>query len=217
MNLVLLGAPGVGKGTQAEKMSEEYAIAHISTGDILREAVDQGTDLGIKARTYMSEGKLVPDELVISIVEERLRQDDCQDGFILDGFPRTVAQAEVLGNVLGNMGKKLDMVLDIEVDQQELVRRLTKRRQCGKCGKIYHLEYNPPADEGICDECGGAIYQRADDKEEAIKKRLEEYRSKTHPLIAYYEKLDLLKVVDGQQAAADVFADIRKVIEGALA
>ena len=214
MNLVLLGAPGVGKGTQAELISKEYDIRHISTGDILREAVEKKTDLGIQAKNYMSEGKLVPDELVINIVTERLGQEDCQEGFMLDGFPRTVAQAEVLQSVLEKMEKKLDLVLDIEVDEQELIHRLTRRRQCRECGKIYHLSNNPPEVDGICDICGGEVYHRADDRESAIKKRLEEYQSKTRPLISYYNQHRLLQVIDGKQNADKVFGEINKVLKG---
>lgn len=215
MKLVMLGAPGAGKGTQATTISQKYRVPHISTGDILREAVAKGTGLGAKAKIYMDAGKLVPDQLVIDIVKERLGEVDCRGGFVLDGFPRTVAQAEVLQDVLERMDRQLDAVLDIEVDQDELIRRLTLRRQCRDCGKIFHLAYDPPKVEGTCDSCGGQIYQRADDQEIAIKERLEEYRKKTQPLIAYYKELGLLRVINGKQAADGVFSDINRVLEAA--
>ncbi len=213
MKLVMLGAPGAGKGTQATLISQEYNVPHISTGDILREAVGQQTKLGMQAKVYMDAGKLVPDELVINIVKERLSQEDCKNGFILDGFPRTVMQAEVLQNVLEQMNNRLSIVLDIEVDEDELVRRLTQRRQCRDCGEIYHLMYNPPEAKGVCDSCKGQLYQRADDEESAIKKRLEEYSDKTQPLISYYKGLGLLRVIDGEQATDKVFSDIKNALE----
>ncbi len=213
MQLVLLGAPGAGKGTQATQISQAHGLPHISTGDILREAVEKKTDLGLQAKQFMDSGQLVPDELVINIVKERLTAADCDHGFILDGFPRTVAQAEVLQKVLEKMGKKLDAVLDIEVETDELIRRLTQRRQCQSCGKIYHLLYNAPKAEGVCDKCGGELYQREDDQEIAIKKRLEEYVKKTQPLISYYKNVDILQVIDGKQTADQVFNDIERVLE----
>ena len=211
--MVLLGAPGAGKGTQATLISQAYHLPHISTGDILREAVEKKTELGLQAKNFMDSGQLVPDELVINIVKERLTATDCDGGFILDGFPRTVAQAEVLQKVLEKMGKKLDVVLDVEVGTDELLRRLTQRRQCQSCGKIYHLSYNPPSFEGICDKCGGRLYQREDDQEIAIKKRLEEYVKKTQPLISYYKNINILQIIDGKQATEQVFSDIERVLE----
>lgn len=213
MKLVMLGAPGAGKGTQAKLISQQFDVSHISTGDMLREAAEKETELGIQAKTYMGKGRLVPDKLVISMVQERLGREDCQNGFTLDGFPRTVAQAEVLQDVLEKMDKGLDMVLDIEASEDILIHRLTQRRQCRKCGRIYHLTNKPSATEGVCDKCGGEIYQRADDEESAIKKRLEEYHSKTRPLISYYQELSLLRVIDGQQATDDVFEDIKGVLK----
>ncbi len=213
MKLVMLGAPGAGKGTQAKLISQQLDVSHISTGDMLREAVEKETELGIQAKAYMDEGRLVPDKLVISMVQERLGREDCQNGFTLDGFPRTVAQAEVLQDMLERIDKGLGMVLDIEVSEDMLIRRLTQRRQCRKCGTIYHLANNPSATEGVCDECGGEIYQRVDDEESAIKKRLEEYHSKTKPLISYYQELSLLRVIDGQQGTDDVFEDIKRVLK----
>lgn len=215
MKLVMLGAPGAGKGTQATLISKKYSVPHISTGDILRDAVGRKTQLGMQAKTYMDAGHLVPDELVINIVKERLSERDCENGFILDGFPRTVAQAEALQKALEKMSKKLDMVLSIEVDEDELIRRLTQRRQCQNCGKIYHLLYDPPKVDGVCDKCGGKLYQRADDKENAIRKRLEEYQNKTHPLISYYNNLGLLRVIDGKKTTDQVFVDIKKTLEAA--
>jgi len=213
MKLVMLGAPGAGKGTQAELISKKYNVPHISTGDILRDSVAKQTELGMKAKTFMDAGELVPDQLVIDIVKERLGREDCGSGFILDGFPRTVTQAQVLQDVLEGMNRKLDAVLDIEVSEEELVHRLTQRRQCRNCGKIYHLTYNPPKDDSLCDKCGGEVYQRADDEEVAIKKRLEEYKKKTQPLISYYEELDISKVINGAKSTDEVFSDIEKVLE----
>lgn len=213
MKLVMLGAPGAGKGTQAALISKKYSVPHISTGDILRDSVARKTELGMKAKAFMDAGELVPDQLVIDIVKERLGREDCGNGFILDGFPRTVTQAQVLQDVLKGMNRKLDAVLDIEVSEDELVRRLTQRRQCRNCGKIYHLTYNPPKDDSLCDKCGGEVYQRADDEETAIKKRLEEYRKKTQPLISYYQELDISKMIDGAKSTDEVFNDIEKVLE----
>jgi len=213
MKLVMLGAPGAGKGTQATLISKKYNVPHISTGDILRDSVAKKTELGMKAKAFMDAGELVPDQLVIDIVKERLGEKDCGNGFILDGFPRTVTQAQVLQDVLERMNRKLDAVLDIEVSEEELVRRLTQRRQCRNCGEIYHLIYNPPKNDSICDKCKGEVYQRADDEEVAIKKRLEEYRKKTQPLISYYQELDISKIIDGAQPTEEVFNDIEKVLE----
>lgn len=216
MKLVMLGAPGAGKGTQAELISKKYNVPHISTGDILRDSVAKQTELGTKAKAFMDAGELVPDQLVIDIVKERLGREDCGNGFILDGFPRTVTQAQVLQDVLEGMNRKLDAVLDIEVSEEELVRRLTQRRQCRNCGKIYHLTYNPPKDDSLCDKCGGEVYQRADDEETAIKKRLEEYGKKTQPLISYYEELNISKVINGAKSTDEVFSDIERVLEAAV-
>lgn len=211
MNIVLLGAPGAGKGTQAERMTKEYNIPHISTGDIFRKAVSDETEMGVKAKTYMDRGELVPDEVVIGIVKERLMSDELKKGFILDGFPRTVTQAEALASNLECMDKKLDLVLDIDVDKDELIRRLTGRRTC-KCGKTYHMVFNPPAKDEVCDECKGTLYQRDDDEIETVNKRLNVYFDQTLPLIEYYKNNGLLKVIDGEKSASDVFEEIKGVI-----
>ena len=197
MNLILLGPPGCGKGTQAKILIDTYHIPQISTGDILREAIKKESPLGIEAKTHMDQGSLVPDHLVIKIIEERLKQTDCNRGFILDGFPRTVAQAEALDTTLSEMGSKLEYVFSIEVDDEELIRRLTGRRVCRKCGESYHIEFNPPRQDGLCDSCQGELYQRDDDKEETIKNRLKVYQDQTSPLINFYQRKKVLHSVDG--------------------
>jgi adenylate kinase len=197
MNLILLGPPGAGKGTQAQMIVDRYHIPQISTGDILRAAVRGKTPLGTKAKKFMDQGKLVPDELVIGIIEERLKASDCRPGFILDGFPRTIAQAEALQSILAKMGKSIDHVINIEVDDEELVRRLTGRRTCKNCGAMFHLIFYPPKKEGMCDRCGGSLYQRDDDKEETIRTRLKEYQRQTAPLIQYYQGKKKLRSVPG--------------------
>ena len=197
MNLILLGPPGCGKGTQAKILIDTYHIPQISTGDILREAIKKESPLGIEAKTHMDQGSLVPDHLVIKIIEERLKQADCNRGFVLDGFPRTVAQAEALDTTLAGMGSKLECVFSIEVDDEELIKRLTGRRVCKKCGESYHIEFNPPRQEGLCDSCQGELYQRDDDKEETIKNRLKVYQDQTSPLINFYQRKKVLHSVDG--------------------
>ena len=197
MNLILLGPPGCGKGTQAKILIDTYHIPQISTGDILREAIKKESSLGIEAKTHMDQGSLVPDHLVIKIIEERLKQADCNRGFVLDGFPRTVAQAEALDTTLSEMGSKLEYVFSIEVDDGELIRRLTGRRVCRKCGESYHIEFNPPRQEGLCDSCQGKLYQRDDDKEETIRNRLKVYQDQTSPLINFYRRKDVLHSMDG--------------------
>lgn len=197
MNLILLGPPGCGKGTQAKILIDTYHIPQISTGDILREAIKKESPLGIEAKTHMDQGSLVPDHLVIKIIEERLKQTDCNRGFILDGFPRTVAQAEALDTTLSEMGSKLEYVFSIEVDDEELIRRLTGRRVCRKCGESYHIEFNPPRQDGMCDSCQGELYQRDDDKEETIRNRLKVYQDQTSPLISFYQRKDVLHSIDG--------------------
>jgi len=213
MNLILLGAPGAGKGTQASRIAEEYKIPAISTGDILRKAVADQTPLGRKAKEYMDRGELVPDDVVIGMVEERLSSPDCQEGFLLDGFPRTVVQADALKDVLDKMGRKLDLVLNIDVLEEEIIKRLTGRRTCRVCNQIYHLDYNPPRDEGKCDSCGGEIYQRDDDKVETIRRRLEVYMEQTDPLIAYYNDEGLLQNIPGTDGTPDeIFEKIKAAI-----
>ena len=213
MNLILLGPPGAGKGTQAQRMVERYQIPQISTGDILRKAVKEGTPLGVKAKGFMDQGQLVPDEVVIGIIEDRLRAKDCQIGFILDGFPRTIPQAEALQPILSKLGKKIDHVINIEVDSEELVRRLTGRRTCKNCGAMFHLVFQPPKNEGICDRCGGTLYQRADDNEQAIRTRLTEYEKQTAPLIQYYQKKSTLRPIRGVGGPDQIFEQIAGVLE----
>ncbi len=212
MNLIMLGPPGSGKGTQAKRLTERFGIPQISTGDILREAVKEGTPLGKEAKRYMDEGKLVPDEVVVGIVRERLKEPDCEKGFILDGFPRTVAQAEALDQILEEMGRKIDHVIDIEVSEDELLKRLTGRRTCKRCGAMYHIIFNPPKRDGICDQCGGELYQRDDDREETIKARLKVYREQTAPLIDYYEKRGLLRRIEGSGKIDEIEERILKAI-----
>lgn len=208
MRLILLGPPGAGKGTQASRIVEKYSIPHISTGDIFRKNIKEGTELGKKAKEYMDKGLLVPDELVVAIVEDRLKEDDCQKGFLLDGFPRTVNQAEALDKVLQNMTTSLDKVINIKVDKGILVERAIGRRICKECGMTYHVEFNPPKTEGKCDVCGGELYQRNDDKEETVAKRIEVYLNETAPLIDYYKNKNILVDIDGEQHIDKVFEDI---------
>ena len=199
MNVILLGAPGAGKGTQAAVICEKLNIPTISTGNIIREALKNGTEMGLKAKSYMDAGKLVPDEVVIGIVKERLAQDDCANGFILDGFPRTIPQAEALDA----MGVVIDKVIDIEVADEVIVNRLSGRRVCEKCGRPYHLESLKPKAEGICDDCGGTLVQRKDDSIETVKARLDIYHNETEPLKDYYAKQNKLVVVEGQDTVED--------------
>ena len=209
MRLILLGAPGAGKGTQAEVICNTLNIPAISTGNILREAKAKGTPLGLEAATYMDSGKLVPDELVINILKERLKEDDCQHGLILDGFPRTVPQAEALDQ----MGVVIDRVVDLEVPDDKIMARLSGRRVCEKCGSSYHVLYKPTKVEGVCDRCGGKTVQRKDDAPETIKERLEVYHAQTEPLKDYYKKTGKLVVVEGQEEVADTTALTLKAVE----
>jgi adenylate kinase len=212
--LILLGPPGAGKGTQAQMIAERYHIPQISTGDILRKAVKENTPLGMKARAFMDQGQLVPDEVVIGIVEERLKASDCQRGFILDGFPRTTAQAEALQAILPKIGISINHVINIEVDSEELVRRLTGRRTCKNCGMMFHLFFHPPKEEGICNRCGGTLYQREDDKEETIRIRLKEYEKQTAPLIQYYQLKGTLRAIQGVGEQDQIFARIVRLLDG---
>lgn len=207
-----MGLPGAGKGTQAEKIVEKYSIPHISTGDMFRAAMKEGTELGLKAKSFMDQGALVPDEVTIGIVRERLSKDDCQKGFLLDGFPRTVAQAEALENMLTDLDKKIDYCLNIDVDHNILMERLTGRRICKDCGATYHLVFNPPAKDGTCDRCGGELYQRADDNEETVHNRLEVNIQQSEPLLHFYETKGYLKNINGQQDIHDVFKDIDSLL-----
>ena len=206
MNIVLLGAPGVGKGTQAQRLVEDYGFAHISTGDLLRAAVKAGTKLGVKAKSYMDEGKLVPDKLVVDLVTERLADDDAQKGFILDGFPRNTAQAVTLDSALSEMGRNLDAALLVDVKAEVIVKRLSSRRTCRDCG------YTAPAGVDKCPACGGEMYQRDDDKPETIQKRLDVYETQTSPLVEYYRGKGLLKVVDGDRPVEDVYKDVKELL-----
>ena len=212
MNLILLGPPGAGKGTQAVKIVEKYNIPHISTGDIFRENIKKGTELGKKAKEYMDKGELVPDDLVCEIATSRLLEDDCKNGFLLDGFPRTVYQAEKLDEFLEKHGKKIDKVLDIAVEKEELMTRLIGRRVCKACGATYHVVFNPTKVEGKCDVCGESLILRDDDKPETVKKRLDVYHTQTQPLIDFYTERKVLVEVDGTQSMDKVFEDIMKIL-----
>ncbi len=212
MNLILLGPPGAGKGTQAAKIIEKYNIPHISTGDIFRENIKNGTELGKKAQEYMNAGKLVPDELVVEIATDRLDKDDCKDGFLLDGFPRTVFQAEELDKYLAAKGSKIDSVLNLEVNREELMARLTGRRICSNCGASYHVVNIPPKKEGICDICGSEIVQRKDDNEETASNRIEVYNNETKPLVDYYERAGNIVHIDGTIGLENVFNIISGII-----
>lgn len=214
MRLIFLGPPGAGKGTQAKMLIERYNIPQISTGDILRAAVKEGTPLGKKAKEYMEAGKLVTDDIVIGIMQDRMKQDDCKAGFILDGFPRTVAQAEALDAMLKDLNMPLDKVLALTVPDEELLKRLTGRRTCKACGQMYHIVFDPPKKEGLCDKCSAELYQRADDNEETIKNRLSVYHSQTAPLLEYYGKKGLLREIDGTSSPDNIFNAILNVLEG---
>lgn len=209
MKLILLGPPGAGKGTQAANIVNEYKAVHISTGDIFRKNIKENTELGKKAKEYMEKGLLVPDELVVELVADRLKQDDVKDGFLLDGFPRTVNQAEALDKVLESLNGKIDKVINIEVDKSKLVERAVGRRICRDCGATYHISFNPSKSEGRCDLCEGELYQRADDVEETVEKRIQVYLDETQPLIDYYTKSGAIATIDGDQDINKVFEDIR--------
>ncbi len=212
MNVILLGPPGAGKGTQATTIVKEYHIPHISTGDIFRENIKNGTELGKKAQEYMNQGELVPDDLVIEIATDRLAREDCQNGFLLDGFPRTVHQAEELDGFLEGRGDKVHHVLNISVAKEELIRRLIGRRVCKNCGATYHIETMKPKVEGVCDVCGGELVQRADDNRETVENRIDVYEQQTMPLIDYYEKAGVLVHIDGSLGLENVFTKIREVL-----
>ena len=214
MNLILLGPPGAGKGTQAKILVKQFGIPQISTGDILREAVKEQTPMGIKAKGFMDAGALVPDEVVVGIVQERLVKNDCKNGFILDGFPRTVAQADALKGMLQDMALSVDHVISVEVGKEELLKRLTGRRACRGCGHGYHVEFDPSKKAGICDECGGELFQRDDDKEDTISKRLDVYESQTAPLIDYYKGQGLLRVIAGVGPIEEIQNKVLEVTGG---
>ena len=208
MRIILLGPPGAGKGTQAAGIVEKYNIPHISTGDIFRKNIKEGTDLGKKAKEYMDQGLLVPDELTVGLVTDRITQDDCKNGFMLDGFPRNVSQAEQLDAFLKENNIALSNVINIEVDKNILVSRAVGRRICKSCGATYHVEFNPPKIEGVCNVCQGELYQRADDNEETVSKRIQVYLDETKPLADYYAKVGILSNINGQQSIDEVFGDI---------
>ena len=208
MRLVLLGAPGAGKGTQAKIIVEKYGVPQISTGDLLRAAVAAGTALGKEAKSYMDKGELVPDSVVLGMVEERLKQDDCKKGYILDGFPRNTKQAEALDSMLSSLGMSLTAALSVDVPFEDLMKRLTGRRTCKACGQMYNVYFNASKKEGVCDKCGGELFQRDDDKENTIKKRLEVYNAQTAPLIDYYGKKNILKSVSGTGSIDDIFKKV---------
>lgn len=212
MEIVLMGMPGAGKGTQAEKIVQQFGIPHISTGDMFRQAVAEGTELGKQAKAYMDAGKLVPDEVTIGIVRERLTKDDCRNGFLLDGFPRTVEQAKALDEMLQSIDRKLSHVLLIEVSRDILLKRLTGRRICRQCGATYHTEFNPPQQDGVCDRCGGDLYQRADDAPETVATRLDVNMAQMEPILAHYEAQGLLRKVDGEQDIASVTRQIMTLL-----
>lgn len=204
MRIVLVGPPGAGKGTQAQFISSHLAIANISTGDLFRANVSQGTPLGVEAKKYMDTGDLVPDEVTIKMVRERLAEEDARDGFLLDGFPRTVPQAEVLGDMLDELGRGLDVVLELVVDDDEVVRRLAGRRTCRQCGTVWHIDFDPPTNENSCDHCGGDLFQRDDDREETVRHRLEVYNDQTAPLVAYYADQGILVGIDATGPVEEV-------------
>ncbi|ADK86270.1 adenylate kinase [Desulfarculus baarsii DSM 2075] len=212
MNLILLGPPGAGKGTQAKKLIDAYGIPQISTGDMLREAVKNQTPLGIEAKKFMDAGKLVTDEIVIGLAKDRMAQPDCAKGFMLDGFPRTVPQAEALDKVLAEMNRKIDHVVSIEVPSSELLGRLTGRRTCKACGSGFHVMFDPPKTEGKCDKCGGELYQRDDDNEATVSNRLKVYDDQTKPLIDYYQQKGLLRPIQGVGSIDDIFGRIKAVL-----
>mgnify|MGYP002861491238 CR=1 FL=1 len=212
MQLILMGPPGAGKGTQAAELIKKYGIPQISTGDMFRAAVKEGTELGKKAKACMDTGALVPDEVTIGIVKERLSKADCANGFILDGFPRTVEQADALEKILSELGKKLDAVLNIHVPAEDLIERAVGRRICKGCGATYHVKFNPAKVENVCDNCGGELYQRADDNAETMKNRLSVYEASTRPLIEYYSKKGVYSEIDGRQPINKVTEDLIKVL-----
>ena len=212
MKIIMLGAPGAGKGTQAKKIAEKYHIPHISTGDIFRANIKNGTELGKKAKTYMDQGLLVPDELTVDLVIDRVGKDDCKDGYILDGFPRTIPQAECLDAALEKRGEKVDFAIDVEVPDENIVNRMSGRRACVGCGATYHIKYNPTKVDGVCDACGEKLVLRDDDKPETVQKRLGVYHDQTQPLIDYYTKSGVLKEVDGTVDMEDVFQAIVEIL-----
>ncbi|HBG23435.1 MAG TPA: adenylate kinase [Peptococcaceae bacterium] len=212
MRMLIMGPPGAGKGTQAAQITSFCGILHISTGDMFRAEIKESTELGKKLKSYLDSGQLVPDEVTVKVIEKRLQKPDCEKGFLLDGFPRTVPQAEALDGILGKDG--LDLIINISVDSAALLERLTGRRVCKQCGKTYHLLYQPPQDEGVCDNCGDELYQRSDDTWETVSNRLEVYQNQTAPLLDYYAQRGIVRDINGEQSIDDVFQEIKKVIRG---
>ena len=212
MKIIMLGAPGAGKGTQAKQIAAKYNIPHISTGDIFRANIKNGTELGKKAKEYMDQGLLVPDELTVKILLDRVAQDDCKNGYVLDGFPRTIPQAEVLDKALAELGETVDYAINVDVPDENIVKRMGGRRACVKCGATYHIEHVPPKKEGICDVCGEKLILRDDDKPETVLNRLKVYHDQTQPLIDFYTKKGVLKTVDGTVSTSDVFASIVAIL-----
>ena len=212
MNIILMGPPGAGKGTQAKKIIQEFAIPHISTGDMFREAIKKGTPLGVLAKSYIDKGDLVPDDVTIGLVKERLSQDDCQKGYLLDGFPRTLKQAEALEGLTKEIGREIALCLNIDVKKEELIRRISGRRVCKNCGAPYHIETAKPKVAGVCDICGGPLYQRADDNVEALETRLTHYEHDTKPLLDFYQKRNLLILLDGEGGSEKLFAEISRLL-----
>ncbi len=212
MKIIMLGAPGAGKGTQAKRIAEKYQVPHISTGDIFRANIKAGTELGKKAKTYMDQGLLVPDELVVELVADRISKEDCKNGFVLDGFPRTIPQAEALDAALKNMGEAMDYAIDVDVPDENIIERMAGRRACLECGATYHVVTIPTKVEGICDVCGSKLVLREDDKPETVKKRLEVYHAQTQPLIDYYQKQGILRTVDGTKLMDAVFDAIVDIL-----
>ena len=212
MKIIMLGAPGAGKGTQAKQIADHYTVPHISTGDIFRANIKEGTELGRKAKEYMDKGALVPDELTCDLVMDRISKDDCKNGFVLDGFPRTIPQAEALEKALKESGQKMDFAIDVDVPDEEIVGRMSGRRACLNCGATYHIVSIPPKTEGVCDRCGEKLVQRDDDKEETVKNRLAVYHEQTQPLIQFYQERDILRTVDGTRSMEDVFSAIQAIL-----
>ncbi|HAL32643.1 MAG TPA: adenylate kinase [Lachnospiraceae bacterium] len=212
MKIVMLGAPGAGKGTQADKIAEKFGLPHISTGDIFRKNIKEGTELGKEAKSYMDAGKLVPDELTVRLLLDRVKNDDCAKGYILDGYPRTIPQAEALDKELKKLGEKIDYAINVDVPDENIINRMSGRRACLKCGATYHLKYVPPKKDGVCDECGSELVIRDDDKPETVKNRLAVYHEQTQPLIEYFEKQGVLHTVDGTTDAGDVFKAIEQIL-----
>ena len=212
MKIIMLGAPGAGKGTQAKQIAAKYSIPHISTGDIFRANIKNNTELGQKAKTYMDKGELVPDELVVDLIMDRFKEADCANGYVLDGFPRTIPQAEALDKALSANGESVDYAINVEVPDENIINRMSGRRSCKDCGAIFHVQYNPPKKENCCDVCGGELVLRDDDKAETVKKRLDVYHEQTAPLIAHYKEAGSLHEIDGTQDIKVVFEEIKSIL-----